>query len=182
VYYETSGGGVTCSGGEILAQPEFVAEIFKKCREEGIHTCADTSGFGTAEAMGTVLEYADLVYFDIKHANPERHAELMGVPTDVIWKNLALAVEKGVAVTIRVPLIPEYNNSEEELTAMAELVRGIAPEAEVSILPYHKYGANKYATVGMTYTLGDLRENTEEELSRAQEIFEARGFKCTVSK
>jgi pyruvate formate lyase activating enzyme len=181
-YYETSGGGVTCSGGEILAQPDFVASIFKKCREEGVHTCADTSGFGTREALLRVLEYADLVYYDLKHMDPVLHEKLTGVPLDAILGNLRTVAETGVAVTIRVPLIPEYNNSDENLDAMARAARGAAPDAVISILPYHKYGANKYASVGMTYTLDDLRECTPEELERAQEIFISHGFECTVSK
>lgn len=182
VYYETSGGGVTCSGGEILAQPDFVAAIFKKCHEEGIHTCADTSGFGSAEAMRAVLEHADLVYFDLKHMDPRRHEELMGVPLDTILENLRLAADSGVDITIRIPLIPEYNSSEENLEATAAAVRDIAPSAVISVLPYHKYGANKYASIGMEYTLDDLRECTPEELDRAREIFVSHGFECAVSK
>jgi pyruvate formate lyase activating enzyme len=182
VYYETSGGGVTCSGGEILAQPDFVSAIFKKCRDEGIHTCADTSGFGSEDAMRAVMEYADLVYFDLKHMDPRRHEELVGVPLDVILGNLRVAAELGKAITIRIPLIPEYNSSEANLEATAEAVRGIAPGAVISILPYHKYGANKYASVGMAYTLDDLRECTPEELERAREIFASCGFECSVSK
>ena len=182
VYYETSGGGVTCSGGEILMQPDFVAAIFQKCHDEGIRTCADTSGFGSAAAMKTVLEFADLVYFDLKHADPERHEELMGVPLEPILSNLKLAVDSGVEITLRIPLIPEYNNSASELEALSDLAKSIAPNAKVSMLPYHKYGASKYEAVGMRYLLDDLRENTEEELATAQAIFESRGFECKVSK
>lgn len=182
VYYETSGGGVTCSGGEILMQPEFVAAIFKKCREEGIHTCADTSGFGSESAMKTVLEYTDLVYFDLKHADPKRHEELMGVPLEPILANLKLAHDSGVQITLRIPLIPEYNNSEEDITAIAALAKRLAPDANVSMLPYHKYGESKYAAIGMKYLLSDLRENTNEEIERAKAIFEAFDFECRVSK
>jgi pyruvate formate lyase activating enzyme len=182
VYYETSGGGVTCSGGEILSQPDFVAEIFKHCHDEGIHTCADTSGFGTPEALDKILEHTDLVYFDLKHVNPERHAELMGVPLEVILRNLRTVVSRGIELVIRVPLIPDYNNTPGDLEAMAALVAEIAPDALVNILPYHKYGASKYASVGMTYTLETLRENTPEELERAKAIFESHGQKCEVSK
>ncbi|MDR2615645.1 MAG: glycyl-radical enzyme activating protein [Oscillospiraceae bacterium] len=182
VYYETSGGGVTCSGGEILSQPDFTAAIFKKCREEGIHTCADTSGFGTAEALDTVLEYADLIYFDIKHHDPRRHLELMGVSAEGIWQNLSRVARRKIPLTIRLPLIPEYNNSEDDLRATAELIQRLAPESSVSILPYHKYGESKYDAVGMQYALGGLRENTEAELRDAKAIFERYGFACEVSK
>jgi pyruvate formate lyase activating enzyme len=182
VYYETSGGGVTCSGGEILSQPDFVAEIFKHCHDEGIHTCADTSGFGTPEALDKILEHTDLTYFDLKHVNPKRHAELIGVPLDVILSNLKTVVARGIPFVIRVPLIPEYNNSPEELEAMAALVSETAPGASVNILPYHKYGASKYPSVGMVYSLEELRENTPEELETAKTIFESHGLKCEVSK
>jgi pyruvate formate lyase activating enzyme len=93
VYYQTSGGGVTCSGGEILTQPDFVAEIFRRCRAEGIHTCADTSGYGPEEAMRKIMEHSDLVYFDIKHMNPEKHREYTGADNALIFKNLAVALE-----------------------------------------------------------------------------------------
>jgi pyruvate formate lyase activating enzyme len=182
VYYETSGGGVTCSGGEILSQPDFVAAIFKKCRQEGIHTCADTSGFGSPEALDKILEYADLVYFVLKHADPARHAELMGAPLDAILASLKTVAARGVPITIRLPLIPGYNDSAENLAATARLVKELAPGALVNILPYHKYGASKYAAVGMTYALDDLPENTPEALDGAKAVFEAQGLQCAVSK
>jgi pyruvate formate lyase activating enzyme len=182
VYYETSGGGVTCSGGEILTQADFVRAIFEKCRAEGVHTCADTSGFGTGEAMAKVLEFANLVYFDLKHANPARHLALTGVPLETVLTNLRLAAESPTEVTIRIPLIPEHNNSPETLAEMARLIRENAPNAAVSLLPYHRYGENKYAAVGMTYPLSGLRENTAEELAAAERIFAQAGFAVSVSK
>ncbi|MDR1065532.1 MAG: glycyl-radical enzyme activating protein [Oscillospiraceae bacterium] len=182
VYYETSGGGVTCSGGEILAQPDFVAAIFEKCRGEGVHTCADTSGFGSREALDKILQYTDLVYFDLKHPNPKRHAELLGADAATVWSNLRYISEKGITLTLRVPLIPEYNNSAKDVDALARLARELAPAASVSILPYHRYGESKYAAVGMEYALGALRENTEAELERAAAAFERCGFNCEVSR
>jgi pyruvate formate lyase activating enzyme len=122
------------------------------------------------------------VYFDLKHMDPARHGELMGVPPDVILRNLKTVAARKIPITIRLPLIPGYNDSEENLTATAALVREVAPDATVNILPYHKYGANKYATVGMTYTLDELRENTPEELDRAKSIFQTRGLRCEVSQ
>jgi pyruvate formate lyase activating enzyme len=100
----------------------------------------------------------------------------------VILGNLKLCAESGVDITIRIPLIPEYNNSAENIEATAKLVRDIAPEAKISVLPYHKYGESKYRSVGMTYALSDLRENTPEELERTEQIFKAHGFECEISK
>jgi pyruvate formate lyase activating enzyme len=183
VYYQTSGGGVTCSGGEILMQPDFVAEIFRQCHAEGIHTCADTCGYGPEEAMRKILEHSDLVYFDIKHMNADRHREYTGVDNEIILKNLSIALASGVSVVIRVPLIPEHNDSEENLRAMAGYVSKLGSGIDhVCILPYHNYGANKYRMIDKTYPLEGLRKLTPEEEERAKNIIEGFGLKCKISK
>ena len=181
VYYEESGGGVTCSGGELLMQPDFVAELFKKCRENSVHTCADTSGFGSPEAMNKVLEYTDLVYFDLKHLDPARHNELTGVPLEPILRNLkTIVARETIPLVMRVPLIPEYNDEQDNLEAMARLVKETVPASVVHIMPYHRYGESKYKSVGMEYKLRDLRENTPEDLDRARKIFESKGLSVEV--
>jgi pyruvate formate lyase activating enzyme len=130
--------------------------------------------------MATVLKHADLVYFDLKHPDPALHLALMGAPLDVVLGNLRSAAQSGAALTIRVPLIPECNNDAATLLSMAKLAKEIAPNATVHILPYHKYGESKYASVGMAYTLDALRENTPEELEVARAIFAGQGFTCEV--
>ncbi len=181
-YYEASGGGVTASGGEILSQAEFVAELFKRSREAGFQTNADTSGYGDPAALEKILEYSDLVFFDLKHMDPEKHKEYAGVTNELILKNLELVAKKGVPAVIRVPLIPGYNNSEENLHALGRTVRDIIPEAPVNVLPYHRYGANKYRMIDMVYQLDDVPELTQEELDKAKEIIESYGLKCEISK
>jgi pyruvate formate lyase activating enzyme len=181
-YYDASGGGVTASGGEILGQADFVAELFRRSREAGFHTCADTSGFGDPEAMEKILEHSSLVYFDLKHLDPAEHQKYTGVSNDLILRNLQLVVKKGVPVVIRVPLIPGYNNSDENLKALAKTVSEIAKNATVNILPYHRYGANKYRMIDLTYQLDDVKELTEEELAHAKDIIESYGLKCDISK
>jgi len=180
VYYEESGGGVTCSGGELLMQPDFVAELFKKCRENGVHTCADTSGYGSPEAMDKVLEYTDLVYFDLKHLDPARHNVLTGAPLEPVLRNLKTIAARNLPLVIRVPLIPEYNDSQDNLEAMAQLVKETAPESVVHIMPYHRYGESKYKSVGMDYKLRGLRENTPQDIERARRIFEGEGLSVEV--
>ena len=181
-YYEASGGGVTASGGEILAQADFVAALFKRCREAGYHTCADTSGFGDPAALLKILEYADLVYFDLKHMDLEAHKQYMGQSNELILNNLELVVKTGVPLVIRAPLIPGYNNSDENLRAMAAKVAEIAKDSVVNLLPYHRYGANKYRMIDMTYQLEDVPELTSDELLHAKEIIESYGLKCEISK
>ena len=183
MYYETSGGGVTCSGGEILSQPDFVAEIFRRCREEGIHTNADTCGWGTEEAVRKVMAEADLCYYDLKHLDPEKHREYTGVDNARILRNLELTLSLGVKTVIRVPLIPEHNADEEHLRALAAYVKSLGEGVDsVCFLPYHSYGENKYRMIGRTYPLEGLRKLTEEEVRRAVEIVESFGLRAAVSK
>ncbi len=183
MYYETSGGGVTCSGGEILSQPDFVAEIFRRCREEGIHTNADTCGWGTEEAVRKVMAEADLCYYDLKHMDPEKHRTYTGVDNARILRNLELTLSLGVKTVIRVPLIPEHNADDENIRALAAYVKGLGEGVDsVCFLPYHSYGENKYRMIGRTYPLEGLRKLTEEELRRAVEIVEGFGLRATVSK
>ena len=181
-YYEASGGGVTASGGEILGQADFVAELFKRCRELGIHTCADTSGYGREEDMAKILEYSDLIYFDLKHMDAEEHIKMCGQSNELVLSNLALVVAKGVPVVIRVPLIPGYNDSEENLNALAKTVADLTKDAPVNILPYHRYGTNKYRMLDLKYPLEDVKEPTSEELEKVKGIIESYGLKCEISK
>jgi len=181
-YYEASGGGVTASGGEILGQADFVAALFKTCREAGIGTCADTSGFGDGAALEKILEYSDLVLFDIKHMDPGEHERACGKSNELVMRNFDLVIRSGVPFIVRVPLIPDYNTSEDALSAIAGAVREKTSDAEVNIMPYHSYGANKYRMLGKDYPLDGLRELMHQEKTRAQEIFESCGLKCEVSK
>ena len=181
-YYDASGGGVTASGGEILGQADFVAALFRRCKDEGIGTCADTSGFGDSAALEKILENTDIVLYDLKHMDPDEHVRACGLSNDLILSNLEIAFKSNAQVIVRVPLIPEYNTSDEALTAIAQAVRERAGDSEVNIMPYHRYGANKYKMLGKEYPLENLRELTQQEKTRAKEIFESFGTKCEVSK
>lgn len=183
LYYETSGGGVTCSGGEILMQPDFAAEIFRRCREEGIHTNADTCGFGSEEALRKVMTYADLSYFDLKHLSPDRHKQYTGVSNEMILRNLRLTLELGVKVVVRVPLIPEYNCDAENLRTLAETVKAMGDGIEsVCFLPYHSYGASKYRMIDRVYPLEALRKLTPEEEQLAISVLKEYDLSCKISK
>ena len=183
LYYENSGGGVTCSGGEILLQPDFVAEIFRRCREAGIHTNADTCGFGTEEAVRKVMAFADLCYYDIKHMDPEKHREYTGVTNEVILRNLELTLSLGVRTVVRVPLIPEHNADEAHLQALCAYVKGLGDGVDsICFLPYHSYGENKYRMIDRVYPLAGLRKLTDGEIARAVEIAGKAGLRAVVSK
>lgn len=179
-YYEDV-GGCTCSGGEILSQPDFVAALFRLCRENGIHTNADTSGYGSQQALEKIMEYADMFYYDLKHLDPDEHLKYTGVSNQLILDNLRLIVARGIPVVIRVPLIPGFNDSEQNVSLLAKTVKDIAPDSMVNLLPYHEYGKNKYNMVGMEYPMPDVPSVTEEDKARARTIIESYGLTCKIS-
>lgn len=183
VYYE-DGGGVTCSGGEILAQPEFVTEIFRQCRERGIHTNADTSGYGNSDAFKGILAYSDLCYFDVKLLDPARHQEIIGVPLERIMDNMAVLAESRVETVLRYPVVPGLNDDEANIDAIATTVGKLGRQDDwlVNILPYHRYGENKYASVGLVYPIPDIKDNTPENLARVAARLENAGLRVEVSK
>lgn len=179
-YYDNE-GGCTCSGGEILSQADFVAAVFRICRENGIHTNADTSGFGSREALKKIMEYADMFYYDFKILNSYLHKQYTGVGNEVILDNLRYVAESGIPLVIRVPLIPGVNASDEDINNMAKTIVSYAPNSLVSMLSYHEYGKNKYRMIGREYPMPDTPSMTEDEKARALEIVSSYGLQCKIS-
>jgi len=178
-YYERSGGGVTVSGGEPLQQVDFVAELFARCREAGIHTCLDTSGYAGREAWEKVLPYTDLVLFDLKHPDPEVHRRLTGVGNAAILRHLRYLVERGTAIVIRIPVIPGHNDRPEEVRALARIVADLGLN-RVDLMPYHRFGVGKYQMLDRTYALPEVSPPGREELEAIKQVFEALGIDCQI--
>lgn len=180
-FYRDSGGGVTVSGGEPLSQPDFVAALFKLCRERGIDTCIETSGFASIKALEKVLTDTSLVLFDVKLADPVAHRRWTGRRNETILRNLGLVIKKGVPVIMRVPLIPGINDSDEELRNIARLAAGsLKKPGKVELLPYHKFGMGKYQMLDRKYQLEELTTQTDAQIQRARQIFESFGLECEV--
>lgn len=178
-YYLVSDGGVTVSGGEPLLQADFVAELFVKCRNEGIHTCLDTSGCASPKSLRKVLTHTDLVYYDIKHADSERHKEMTQRRNRLILHNLRQVVRAGVPVVIRIPVIPGLNASVEEIEATAQLLRSFGL-SKVHLLPYHRYGMGKYKMLDREYPLKDIKPPTTAELENMVIVMQNYGVECEV--
>jgi len=179
-YYRSSGGGVTIGGGEPLQQPAFVAALLKQCQDEGIHTCIDTSGYADTEALEEVLPHVSLMLFDLKHMDPIVHRKLTGRSNEPIIRNLELITAREIPTIIRVPVIPGFNDSDEDITAIARTVTGMNHLSEVNLLPYHKYGFSKYKQLDRRYKLRGLEPPTDMKLKRLQEIFESFGLNCQI--
>lgn len=171
-YYERSGGGVTVSGGEPLAQFAFTRELLRRCREEGVHTCIETCGFAPEEHVREIQPLVDHFLFDYK-ATGEAHRALTGVDNMGILANLDLLLSLGSAVTLRCPLVPGVNDADEHLMAIAELERKYPKLKGIELMAYHNMGVAKSARIGGDAVL-DLPNATEEQ--KAEWLKKLRAF------
>ncbi|MCX8032413.1 MAG: glycyl-radical enzyme activating protein [Thermoleophilia bacterium] len=181
-FYRDSGGGVTISGGEALMQPEFALELLKACKEAGFHTCLDTSGQGSLEALRKLIPYVDLFYYDIKHIDPDIHYQYTGCTNKQILRNFIEVASSKVPLVVRIPVIPGFNDNLRDIGQIAELVATEAPHASVHLLPYHRYGQQKYAQLGREYPMPDVEPPSQEFLDAACAAVKSRGLHCDVAK
>ena len=161
-FYRRSGGGVTLSGGEPLMEPVFAFELLKKLKENFINTAIETCGFGSWHNLKKLLDYTDVILFDIKHVDPLKHHELTGVDNKIILENLkkAVAYDKS-KVIVRVPLVPGYNTDFESLDGIYKLIDKLGVR-EIHFLPYHRLGESKYEKLNMDYNLKGLKTESNE--------------------
>lgn len=159
-FYKTSGGGVTLSGGEPMLQPDFAAEILKKCKEHNIHTAVETAGNVKWDCFQKVLPYTDLVLFDIKCMNEKKHAEYTGASNKLILENAERIKNSGVKILFRTPVIPDYNDT--EIKAIADFCKPF----DYEILAYHKTGCGKYNALGLDYALSAVEAPSKEFMQR----------------
>lgn len=180
-YYEESGGGVTVSGGEPLMQVDFVCELFQRCHADGINTAVETCGMAPREALEQVLPLTDLFLFDIKQMDDEKHRRYTAVSNRQILSNLEYLVQAGAPILIRLPLIPGLNDSDEEMTAVAEEMNRLGL-TQAELMPYHNYGMGKYPQLGMEYALTALEKHPQQRLAEIHDIFDAHGIRCKYIK
>ncbi len=155
-FYKTSGGGVTLSGGEPLLQPDFAADILKKCRENNIHTAVETAGNVKWESFLKILPFVNLFLFDIKCMDEKKHTEFTGISNKLILQNALELKKSGVNILFRTPVIPGYNDS--EIKAIAEFCKPF----DYELLAYHKTGCGKYSALGLTYNLSNVETPDKE--------------------
>lgn len=178
IFYKNSGGGVTLSGGEPLFQGEFAANFLAECKREGLHTVLETSGHCPWREMEKSLEYVDLILFDIKHLNSTIHKKTTGINNSLILKNLQSASKKN-KIWLRVPLIAEFNDSEEHIRQVAALGSYIGAE-KISLLPYHEGGKKKSEQLGKMYKFNNRKPPDGEYIQRLKSIVEKVGIIVTI--
>lgn len=174
-FYEESGGGVTLSGGEALMQPDFALSLLKALKGHGIHTAMETTGYASATIFERVTAYTDLLLFDIKHWNDEKHIEGTGVSHRIILKNVKRAISVGKNVLPRLPVIPGYNDSPEDAEGFIEILKEI-DRKEIQLLPFHQFGERKYDMLDREYSYADVPVLHEEDLGDFQQAFIRNGI------
>jgi len=183
-FYRTSGGGVTVSGGEVLAQPAFARALLAACRDEGLHTAIETSGYAPFAVLESVTRLADLTLYDLKHRDNAAHRRLTGRSNGLILENFAKLLDTGAAVIARLPLIPGVNDDAASVSAVLAFVKEQAARGGrllgVELLPYHVYGVGKYARLGREYGLAGLKTHTAKELDVIEGIVRASGLPARI--
>lgn len=159
-FYDTSGGGVTLSGGECLCQADFCAELLKTLKEKGINTAVDTCGFVHKEAIDKVTPYTDTFLYDIKALDEDVHIKCTGHSNKQILENIKYIDSCGKAIEVRIPYVPGFNDN--QIDKIAEFLKPMKNIKAVKVLPYHNYAGSKYSALNMENTLPRLLPSSEE--------------------
>ncbi len=181
-FFRNSGGGVTFSGGEPTEQPQALRMLAERCHHGGLHTVIETCGAFPWEAVRETLPALDLFLFDIKHLDPARHKELVGVGNGQMLGNFRRLLEAGRSVVARFPLLLGINDDEGNLEALARFLRESAPGIRIDILPYHRLGNAKYAGLGRPYPLQDLAALSEARAVEVKDFFESHGLGARIER
>jgi pyruvate formate lyase activating enzyme len=180
IFYEDSAGGATFSGGEPLMQPAFLRELLEECCARGIHTAVDTCGFGCTDHLLAVARLADLVLYDVKLMDDARHRQHTGVSNKPILENLKVLDQIHQNIWLRVPVIPGVNDDAENLQAIARFASGIHGVRQVTLLPYHQTGVQKYRRLGGGYVLDGVQPPSAEAMGQAADAFRSCGLATRV--
>lgn len=166
-FYETSGGGVTLSGGECLCQADFCAELLKKLKEAGINTAVDTCGYVPKESIDKILPYTDTFLYDIKAIDEDVHISCTGKSSKLILDNLRYIDSLGKKIEVRIPYVPNYNDN--QINKIAEFLKELKNVTKVRVLPYHNYAGSKYEALDMENSLpSELPDG--DEIKKAENI------------
>ena len=178
IFYQRSGGGVTLSGGEPLAQPRFAMSLLKLCKDASIHTALDTCGYAPWDTVRQVLDYVDLVLYDFKHMDPVEHEKCTEVSNDLILDNARkIHHELSIPILARVPIIPGYNDSVENIEATARFIATeLGNSIKVHLLPYHRLGETKYERLEKPGKSVSIEPPSEERMSGLKKIVESFGL------
>ncbi len=178
-FYKNSGGGMTVSGGEALSQGDFVADLLRAAQEAGLHTALDTTGYAPWEKMERTIPFVDLILWDIKHLDSSKHKWGTGLENEVILENLKKTSGMAKPIWLRMPLIKDFNDSEDHIRKVITLGKEIGAE-KISLLPYHEGGKTKCEHMGRDYPFREGKSPTDEEIEHIKDTIEKEGLKVMV--
>ena len=179
IFYEQSGGGVTLSGGEVMASQhmDYVEEVCRKPHENGVSVFIDTSGYTDYENLKRILPYVDVFLYDIKVMDPEGHKKYIGVDNSLILENLKKLSDEGAGLYIRLPIIQQVNATDEHIESVIHFLKENNIHArQVNLLPYHDIGKGKYASLDMEYHDDEMSVPVSELMEHFKSMFEEQGF------
>lgn len=179
-FYAPSDGGVTFSGGEPLLQSNFVCEMAKLCKERDIHTIIDTAGCVPFENFERVIPFTDIFYFDIKAVNDEDFKRMCGGSFGLVTENLK-RLTQGAKVTVRMPIIPDYNANNEYMYKCGEMLKSCGVKC-ADLIPFHRMGSGKYAALGITYSYDGVKPPEKDVMESYAKIINNYGIDCRVEK
>ena len=176
-FYEESGGGVTISGGEGMSQPEFLKRLIAELKKNSVHVAIETTGYVKKETFEELARELDLLLFDVKHYDREKHYNGTKVYNDLIVENLKWAIDNEIEVLPRIPVIPDFNDSLEDAEGLAELLVEVGAK-KVQLLPFHQFGEKKYELLNRNYKYKNKKALYPEDLEEYQKIFLDKGLNC----
>ena len=178
-YYRRSGGGLTLSGGECLLQPDFAVALLRAAKGMGMNTAIETTLATRYEVVERLIPYVDYFLVDVKHTDTKKHAEYTGQPNERILENVRKLKAAGANVTVRVPVIPTFNDTAEEIASIARYAASIGV-GEMHLLPYHRLGYDKYVGLGREYLMGDLKTPDAFKMEALKQAAERQGIHTVI--
>lgn len=176
-FYEESHGGVTFSGGEAMSQPDFAKELVYALKKHHLHVAIETTGYAKEEIFCELAPLFDLLLFDVKHYDTQKHYEGTGVYHELIIKNLKWAIAHHIEVLVRIPVIPGFNAAIEDAYGFADLLKNLHI-SKVQLLPFHQFGEKKYELLHKDYAYKNKKALYPEDLKDYQQIFINKGLDC----
>lgn len=180
MYYKRSGGGLTLSGGETLTQPDFAVALLALAHERGMNTAIESTGFADFSVIERILPHLDLYLMDIKHIDSDKHKEFTGQPNDKILANAQRIARSPVKLIIRTPVVPGFNDTEEEIGAIARFAASLPGVEEMHLLPYHRIGSDKYKGLGREYSLSHIEPPPQDYMKKLLEVVNRCGLRGQI--
>ena len=181
-YYRRTGGGLTLSGGESLCQPVFARDLLRAAYEAGITTAMESMGCADYSVIEELLPYLDQYLLDIKHMDPQKHQEFTGRSNELMLENAKKIAASGMTeLSIRIPVIPGFNDTPEEIGAIAAFTKSLGNVKRMHLLPYHRLGQDKYEGLNRPYLMGDVEPPTNEKMNLLLKVAEeVSGIECQI--